>query len=213
MTKCLLFDCDGTLVDSERLGFIGLVTKVSDQGVHLDPDELVTRFRGWELAKIFEVLKTEHPIKFDVNFVPAYRAIVTQLFEKELRPIKDIDYALRNLPQPKAVVSSGPLAKIQQALRVTGLAKYFGENLYSSYEVGVWKPDPEIYNHAARDMGFKNSECVVIDDGLVGVEAGCKAGISTYYYNRYNEESHFPEAISFNSMKDLPALITSPRKV
>lgn len=207
MTKCLLFDCDGTLVDSERLSSVGLVKMFSERGVQLDPDELVLRFRGWKLSTIFEVLSSEHSISINDEFVLKYRDIVARLFEKELLPIEGIEYALSKLAQPKAVVSSGPLRKIQQALRVTGLSKYFDGNIYSSYEIGIWKPDPEIYNYAASDMGFSKSDCIVVDDAPVGVEAGCKAGIKTYFYNRFNESCSYPMAISFQSMRELPQLI------
>ena len=145
MRKCLLFDCDGILVDSERLCNIGLVIKFREYNIELDADELVIKFRGWKLATILEALEQEFQLKLPEGFVDSYRAIVTNLFETDLKPIQYVDEALNNLDQPKAVVSSGPVHKIQQALRVCGLTKYFGSNIYSSYEVGIWKPDPGIY--------------------------------------------------------------------
>lgn len=207
MNQCLLFDCDGTLVDSERLCNIGLVVKFREYGIELDADELVIRFRGWKLAKILDMLEQEHEICLPENFVDHYRAIVSELFDTELKPIEDIEEALKNLDHPKAVVSSGPVHKIEQALRVCGLTNYFASNIYSSYEVKIWKPDPGIYKYAAKDMGFSEEECIVIDDGPVGVEAGYKAGMRTLFYNRYNELCEFPSVESFKSMKELPRLI------
>lgn len=207
MSNCLLFDCDGTLVDSERLCNIGLVRKFSEKNISLDADELVIRFRGWKLSLILETLAQEHFISIDDAFVPSYRAIVSELFETELKPVAGIEKALRALPHRKAVVSSGPLSKIQQALRVTGLSDYFESNLYSSYEVGIWKPDPRIYRHAAKDMGYAAKDCAVIDDGPVGVEAGSLAGMKTYFYNRYNEKCELPGVVPFKDMNELPNLI------
>ena len=207
MSSCLLFDCDGTLVDSERLCNIGLVRKFAEKNINLDAEELVVRFRGWKLSLILETLTQEHSISIDEAFVSSYRAIVGELFETELKPVEGIEVALRALPHKKAVVSSGPLAKIQQALRVTGLSDYFESNLYSSYEIGIWKPDPGIYRHAAKDMGYAAKDCAVIDDGLVGVEAGSLAGMKTYFYNRYNEKCGIPGVVSFGDMNELPYLI------
>lgn len=209
MRKCLLFDCDGTLVDSERLCNIGLVIKFREYNIELDADELVIKFRGWKLAKILEALEQEFQLKLPEDFVDSYRAIVTNLFETDLKPIQYVDEALNNLDQPKAVVSSGPVHKIQQALRVCGLTKYFGSNIYSSYEVGIWKPDPGIYIYAANDMGFPAEDCIVIDDGPVGVEAGCRAGMKTLFYNRFNELCEFEPVVSFCTMKELPQLINT----
>lgn len=209
MNSCILFDCDGTLVDSERLCNVGLVRKFQQIGILLDADELVIRFRGWKLAKILEVLESEHSVTLPQDFVPSYRDIVSELFDAELKPIDGVELALENLPHPKAVVSSGPQHKIKQALRICGLAKYFGDNIYSSYDVGIWKPDPGIYHHAAERMGFPETECSVIDDGPVGVEAGHMAGMATYFYNRFDEPCLFPGVVSFSSMYSLPELINT----
>jgi len=207
MNQCLLFDNDGTLVDSERLCNIALVVKCKEYGITLDADELVIRFRGWKLAKILDTLSIEYELTLADDFVESYRSIVADLFETELKPIDNIEEALKNLAQPKAVVSSGPVHKINQALRVCGLAKYFNNHIYSSYEVKIWKPDPGIFLHAANSMGFKPEHCIVIDDGPVGVEAGYRAGMKTLFFNRFNEPVEFPSVISFNSMKELPKLI------
>ncbi|MCH2187679.1 haloacid dehalogenase, partial [Myxococcota bacterium] len=59
---CLLFDCDGTLVDSERLGNLGLVVLFRELGVELDADELVARFRGWQLANMIEIISGEEGV-------------------------------------------------------------------------------------------------------------------------------------------------------
>ena len=211
MDQCLLFDCDGTLVDSERLCNVALALKFRELRVDLDADELVIRFRGWKLARILDVLTEEHAVLLPDNFVASYRSLVSELFETDLKPIDGIHSALGELDFPKAVVSSGPLPKIKQALRVCGLDRYFGENLYSSYEVGIWKPDPGIYLHAARDMGYAVADCAVVDDGPVGVEAAVKAGIRTFFYNRFNEACDFSGVVSFEAMADLPGHIKKPR--
>lgn len=207
MTNCLLFDCDGTLVDSERLCNVGLVVSFKELGVTLDADELVLRFRGWKLAKILELLQGEHSVVLPDGFIAAYRERVSELFENELKPVQDIENALDQLDYPKAVVSSGPREKIEQALRVCKLSKYFQRNIYSSYEIGAWKPDPRVYEFAARNMGYHPTQCSVIDDGLVGVEAGVKAGMRTYFYNTHHDQCDWPGVVSFKSMAELPKLI------
>jgi HAD superfamily hydrolase (TIGR01509 family) len=182
MNQCLLFDCDGTLVDSEWLCNLGLVIQFKELGVSLDVDELLIRFRGWKLARILEILSMENHLALNDDFIPAYRAVVARLFVSDLKPINGVLEMLRNTSRVKAVVSSGPLNKIKHALGICGLSSYFGPHLYSSYEVGIWKPDPGIYQFAAKDMGFAATDCIVVEDGLVGVEAGVKAGMQTYFY-------------------------------
>lgn len=207
MSKCLLFDYDGTLVDSERLCSLGIAIKFDDFGIKLDADELVKRFKGWKLATILDTLEQEYEIKLAEDFVPSYRALITNLFETDLKPIEGIEQALKVLPHPKAVVSSGPAHKIEQTLRVCGLTDYFTSNIYSSYEVKIWKPDPGIYQYAAKDMGYLPNDCIVIDDGPVGVEAGHKAGMKTLFFNVFQESCELSNVVSFSSMRELPLLI------
>ena len=207
MAKCLLFDCDGTLVDSERLCNVGLVAMFKELGIALDADELLLRFRGWKLANVLILLQEETSVTIPQNFVAGYREKVSMLFEKELKPVKGVENALEKLEYPKAVVSSGPKNKIEQALRLCNLTKYFSGNIYSSYEIGAWKPDPRIYEYAAQDMGYTPLECAVIEDGLVGVEAAVRAGMQTYFYNVHQEKCDWPGVVPFQAMSKLPALI------
>ncbi|WP_428241790.1 HAD-IA family hydrolase [Gynuella sp.] len=207
MTSCLLFDCDGTLVDSERLCNLGLVIQFQHLGVTLDVDELVVRYRGWKLDRTLATIAGQYGLTLDDDFIPSYRAVVADLFESELQPIDGIVATLEQLPYPKAVVSSGPPPKIAQSLRLCGLADYFGDNIFSSYELGIWKPDPGIYQAAARAMGHDIAECAVVDDSLVGVEAGYRAGARTFFFNRFDEPCEFDEVVSFDDMTLLPELI------
>lgn len=209
MIQCLLFDCDGTLVDSERLCNIALVLKFKELNITLDADELELRFKGQKLANILEQLQTEHSVSLPDGFVPAYRKLTNELLAKELKPIPGIINALDQLDYPKAVVSSAPRDRIELALNVCGLAKYFNGNIYSAYDIGIWKPDPGIYEFAAQHMGYSPTLCAVIEDSLVGVEAGVNAGAKTYFYNPHNDECNWPDVVSFQSMADLPTLLTS----
>ncbi|WP_240532389.1 HAD-IA family hydrolase [Moritella marina] len=209
MEQCLLFDCDGTLVDSEKLCNLGIVIKFDELGIKLDAEQLMMKYRGWELAAVFEQLSAEFGVTLPSDFVAEYRSVVAGLFDSELQPIAGIKAALDLLPGPKAVVSNGPADKIKQALALCGLTHYFGSNIYSAYDIGIWKPDPAIYTFAAKDMGFDSKDCIVIEDGLVGVEAGYKAGMQTLFYNRFNQTCAFPSVITFNTMDELPELINS----
>ena len=206
-TKCLLFDCDGTLVDSERLGNIGLVIKFKALGISLDADELTARFSGWKMANILGDLSNEYEITLEHDFIISYRALVAELFEAELKPIDGVVQALSQLKQPKAVVSSGPVSKIELSLRVCGLSHFFGDHIYSAYDINSWKPDPGLFLFAATDMGFSAQDCIVIEDSIVGVEAGLNAGMKTLFYNAKNEENSYSQVTSFNSMDKLGDLI------
>ena len=183
MPKCVIFDCDGTLVDSEYLCNIGLVIELNKIGIQENAEHLMAQFRGWKLAHIFECLGQKHGVVLDSVFEQQYRSTVAKLFETELRPIEGAKELLSQLNHPKCVASSGPMHKIRQALQVTNLIQFFDNNLFSAYEVGSWKPEPDLFLHAAAQMGFSPGECLVVEDSLVGIQAAQASRIPAIYYN------------------------------
>ncbi len=105
-------------------------------------------------------------------------------------------------------MSNGPLAKIRQTLRVSGLAPYFGEQLFSAYEVGSWKPDPGLFLHAARALGVAPARCVVVDDSAAGVEAARRAGMRALWFTPRATPREVPaNATAFEHLNRLPDLI------
>jgi len=126
MVECIIFDCDGTLVDSEYLCFLGLETKLKEYGICLSANKLALKYRGWKLSNIIQETESEYQLQLKNDFVPSYRKLVDELFERNLTPCEGVVDALESIDLPKCVASSGPLEKIQKALLVSGLSKYFG---------------------------------------------------------------------------------------
>jgi len=204
MIKCIIFDCDGTLVDSEFLCNLALEIKLRDYGVKSSATELVERFRGVKLTSILEAMEIEHQIKLKDNFEHSYRALVNDLFEERLQPCQGVHDALDELiDYPKCVASSGPLNKINKALSITKLSAYFNGQIFSAHEVKSWKPDPGLFLHAAQQMGFKPEECAVIEDSEVGITAAKAAGMKAILYDphKIHDVSLSPDIIY--TMSDL----------
>lgn len=208
---CLLFDNDGTLVDSEYLCNLCIAEEFAAHGINitLSVDELVRQYRGMKMSDVLATLAQLHQATLPSNFIDSYRKRVTLAFEQHLQPVANVTQALQQLPHAKAVVSNGPIAKIEQSLNLCNLRQFFGNNLYSAYQLGVYKPDPEIYLLAAQKMGVSKDQCVVIEDSLTGVEAASRAGISTLFYNHLHEQHDLPQVTDFYDMADLPELIAA----
>lgn len=183
MIKCLIFDCDGTLVDSEHLCNLGLEIKLRDYGLELSADELLLRFRGVKLSTIFEAIELENNIKLKDDFVASYRALVETLFKQSLKACDGVKSALTDITLAKCVASSGPPKKIENALSITGLIDFFDGKLFSSYDVGSWKPEPDLFIYAAKEMGYNAHECAVVEDSEVGIEAAKSAGMRAILYD------------------------------
>ncbi|GAB1266539.1 HAD-IA family hydrolase [Aurantivibrio infirmus] len=208
MSQCIIFDCDGTLVDSEYLCNLGLEIKLRDYGVKESACEMMARFRGGKLTTILESLEDRHQIKLADDFVSSYRALVDALFEEQLQPCEGVSKMLAEISLPKCVASSGPLNKINKALNLTALSGYFNGHIFSSYEVGSWKPDPGIFLHAAKVMGYSPHNCVVVEDSPVGIAAAQRAEMKAILYDPAGIHSNISGVCKINHMCELSSAIT-----
>jgi HAD superfamily hydrolase (TIGR01509 family) len=208
MVECVIFDCDGTLVDSQVLCNLGLEIKLKELGVQTNIQSMVDRFRGWKLANIVDALSSEYSLKLDETFVTSYRQVIADLFNSQLQPIPNIAQALNAIPQPKCVASNAPAEKIKQAVRVTNLEHFFNNNFFSSYTIQSWKPEPDLFLHAANMMGFSPQSCVVVEDSVLGIEAAQRADMRSFFYQPQGVAlSKIAHTTSFQSMLELPRLI------
>ncbi|MEZ4707185.1 MAG: HAD-IA family hydrolase [Caldilineaceae bacterium] len=204
--RCLIFDCDGVLVDSERLGIVAFADAFAPLGAVLSVDDCLAQYRGWQLAAMIEDVERRCAVKTDDNFVARYRALERALFETDLQPIPGVREMLDALFLPKCVASSGPPAKIRHSLQLTGLAPHFGQNVFSAYDINRWKPAPDLFLHAAHHMGFAPAACAVIEDSHVGVMAGLAAGMRVFQYAPDSGEIH-AGAVRLREMAELPELL------
>ncbi|OUL34054.1 haloacid dehalogenase [Nostoc sp. T09] len=196
---CVIFDLDGTLVDSEKLcnqAFIDLLPFINES-----VESLILRYRGRKLALILADIEMRYGEKLPRDFEVTYRHRVNELFEFYLQPITGVPEMLKTLEYTACVASSAPIAKIRKALNVTNLSHYFGDRLFSSYEVGSWKPAPGLFLYAANKMGFSPESCVVIEDSDVGIQAAYSAGIYALKYS--NEEEVEEQNHVFSNMRYL----------
>lgn len=179
MSLLCIFDLDGTLVDSEHLCSLALAELLPalDEPV----DVLTARYRGLRLATILEDLEARLVTRLPADFEARYRARLGTLFTQALRPMPGAADMLARLPFARCVASSGPMAKIAQALEVCGLSDFLPQR-FSSYDIGAWKPDPGLFLHAARTLGYPPERCVVIEDSEVGLQAAAAAGMRALHY-------------------------------
>lgn len=203
--RCVLFDNDGTLVDSEALCTLALQQQFASYGVELDYQHLFEHYRGGQLRQIFQRLCQQHQITLPEDYESNYRARLALLFEAQLKPIPGA-HALLQWCQAQgwtlAVVSNGPASKITSTLLQCGLAHFFSGRYFSAYDCGFFKPDGRLYLHAAQRLGFRPEQCIVIEDSPPGVQAGLDAGIPTFFVNHHQA----PVAKGAHSVRDLTEL-------
>ncbi|WP_136247060.1 HAD family hydrolase [Halomonas borealis] len=209
---CLLFDCDGTLVDSEPLLAAEMEASLTAVGLPFQASDYVGEFRGARFRHIVAELERRHG-RIDPERLDALerdmRANLNRRLATDLMPISGAPEALAALAgHPMGVVSNGPVNKIRTSLLATDLEPVFDHHLFSGYEAQCWKPDPCLYRHAAALMGYAPEECVAIDDALVGVQAALSAGMTVIHFNRFADAEETPEgAIMITRLSQLPTVI------
>lgn len=202
---CIIFDLDGTLVDSEGLcnqAFLDLLPEINRP-----LEEMVERYRGQKLAPILADIEQRISRKLPADFERTYRSRVAELFDTELQPMPGVLEMLESVSHPVCVASSGPREKISKALSVSSLTRFFGDNVFSSYEVNSWKPDPGLFRHAATAMGYPPQSCAVIEDSPPGIQAAIAAEMQAFHYLPCEGASSHPTAVAFKSMRDLPRML------
>lgn len=210
----LLFDCDGTLVDSEPLLADEMATGLNSVGLPFAPSDYLGEFRGVRFRRIVAELQQRYGnVDADrlASMEHTMRANLANRLTNELTTIPGAHETLNLLSHyPSAVVSNGPESKIHTALKASGLADYFGNRLFSGYTANCWKPEPCLHLHAASIMGFTARDCIAIDDAQVGVRAALQAGMTVIHLNRFATTEATPEgAIMINTMHQLPAVVKS----
>jgi len=178
---CLIFDLDGTLVDSEPLAtqaFLDLLPELDDT-----VPGLMRRYTGLQFAQVVADLSTRLGHSLPEDFAVSYRARIGQLYDASLAPMPGAVEMLSALQNPRCVASNGPVSKMTHGLRVTGLADFFGDKLFSAYQVGQWKPEPHLFLHAAREMNVSPEMCLVIEDSDAGLQAAKAAGMRAVQYS------------------------------
>lgn len=212
--KCIIFDCDGVLVDSEVLAIQTLVDMANEQGAEIDLKYALQNFKGSFLAECFRKIEAISGKSLPQDFESQYRKRSFEIFKKELQSVKGIKKVLENLTIPFCTASSGPQEKIRWNLTITGLFHFFEENIFSCYDIGKWKPDPAIFLHAAEAMGFAPEDCLVIEDTILGVRAAKAGGFDVFGFAELNENDEFTREATtiFYKMDELLALIGSSPK-
>ena len=181
--QAVIFDCDGTLVDSEVPSMDVLHAHARALGLDFTREQAHQQFRGVRMADCITWIgaQLQHkPDGFEVDFARSVRTAQAERFNEGLAVIPGAFELLETLKIPFCVATNGPREKAELTLGLTGLLGFFPDRLFSAYEVGIYKPDPGLFLHAARAMGVAPQYCAVIEDSLPGIQAGLAAGMQVY---------------------------------
>ena len=214
----VIFDCDGVLVDSEPIVSRIFAETLNEAGFRITYEEVIQQFMGKSLATSLEIIKESYGT-LPLDLLKRCKEREIAALHQELQPVAGITEALRQITLPKCVASNSSHRHIQLVLGLTGLLYQFERQLYSAHDVDRPKPFPDVYLYAAHQMSTNPERCIVIEDSVTGVQAGCAAGMTVF---GYAQQSDYPEGgtasqrdallaagaqIVFNDMQQLSKLL------
>jgi HAD superfamily hydrolase (TIGR01509 family) len=208
----VIFDCDGVLVDSERLSIALDAVFLEQLGWPLSESAIVERFVGRTEA----AMRAEIEAHLGRDIGPEWDAFADEyvrLFDEELEAVVGVADAVDTIQAAgyaTCVASSGGHAKIRRNLALTGLADRFGDRIFSGEDVEHGKPAPDLFLHAAAAMGVDPARCAVVEDSRHGVAAARAAGMWAFAYAGGVTPAAALEGertTAFTDMRELPGLI------
>lgn len=202
--QVVLFDMDGTLVDSEGAELQALIEFAQLCGVSLTGPEAAAAFKGRRLAESLHTISQLCGQAEAADGAEWIRARCEALLS-DLKPIDGAVETLGALELPRYVVSNSPLDIIENRLRRAGLSKFLPGPHFSAYEVGSWKPNPHLYRHAVAQARFVDSQALVVEDSVVGAAAAVSAGIRTLWYSPHDNDHSVPDGTT--RIRDLRELL------
>lgn len=207
MIRAVIFDMDGVIIDSEGVYLDYQFEFVRKKNPNARMEQLypmvgATKQASWEIVssvvdngQTWEELRREfrqRDIYSEIDYTEIYRPEVTDV----LRSLKDGGYRL-------ALASSTQLDLVERVLQENGIRQYF-EVVVSGNQFKRSKPDPEIYQFTAAQLGVETNECLAVEDSTIGITAAYRAGmkIAAVIDDRYGFDQSLAD-YRINRVKDV----------
>jgi HAD superfamily hydrolase (TIGR01509 family) len=172
----VIFDCDGVLIDSEKISMDVDLALLAENGVHLTKADMHSRFVGTTFEGMIADIEVEFGKRLPGDLSARKDELMLELYRRELKAVPGVLPLLQQLALPKSIGTNGPRHRALEALRMTGLEPFFGDRLTTFEDVKHGKPAPDIYQLAAFRAGFAPGKCLVVEDSVTGVTAALAAG-------------------------------------
>lgn len=192
MKTTVIFDMDGVIVDTEPVHHYAYHQHFKDLNIEV-PAELYASFTGNSTKNIYQKLKDRFGIEEEVEkLVDIKRNLFNGAFDAKedlflLDGVEDLIKDLHRNGMQLILASSSAKVTIDRIFKRFGLNQYFS-HIVSGEDFPNSKPDPAIFNEAARLSGHPKENCIVIEDSTNGIKAAKAAGIFCIGYDSFHSK-------------------------
>ncbi len=203
MTKSVLWDLDGTLVDSEQYHWLAWREAMAAEGISLTHPEFLKTFGLRNDAIVPQWIPDATPERVDQIAIAKEQLYRRLVREGGLEPLPGARHWTQRLALDgwqQAIASSAPRENVDVVLAVIGLRPFF-QAIVSAEDVTLGKPDPQVFLTAAARLGSAPGQSIVVEDAPAGIEGARRAGMASIGVRRNG--SPLPADLAVSSLADL----------
>ncbi|MEP3783574.1 HAD family phosphatase [Ascidiaceihabitans sp.] len=209
--KLVIFDCDGVIVDSEKLTNAVMRDNLAGYGLNLSIAQIMDLFVGGTMQGVMELARDMGAELPEAWLDEIYGEMFVAL-SRDVELVAGVDTVLDRLDAagiPYAIGSNGPHAKMDITLTKTAIKARFEGRIYSREDVAAPKPAPDVYLKASQDAGVAPADCVVIEDSASGARAAVAAKMRCFGFHADTPRKKLTPHCDalFARMSDLPDLL------
>lgn len=213
--ELIIFDFDGVIVDSENLSSQAHAETLQQAGINLTIEQVDEQFIGIDVPTMRATLQSQFGAEKVKLYAENIDRVYKQKFRQELRLIPHIREFITTTKMPICIASNSTPDRLTISQQITNISDIFNGKTFSASMVKRPKPAPDLFLHAAKEMGYAPENCLVIEDGAHGVTAAVEAGIKSigFYGGSHCKPGHAAQLTAagaihiFNDMSELTNII------